>query len=176
MVREEQKIVDLYLEDKIDKVIYDNRFIKIRKEKVDINKKIDSIGQEILLKERFKEKNLNVNNVLRSIKDNKTILKKTIDSIVIKIVIYPIITHNIKDFIKVNKQDVFVFIDVFTFMNEEKPLSFIVSQREKNIITPKEIDFDRTTKILTIGKSIFENEEEETSIDIRPLFHLTSLS
>lgn len=177
LVKEEQKILELYLEEKIDKVIYEKKYSQIRKDKDGLNRSINLCNQEIFVKERFKEKNSNVDNVLRSIKDNKNILKKTIENVVFKVVVYPIVKHNLDKHIKVNKQDVFVFIDVYTFMNEVKPISFIVSQRENNIITPEDGDYNRETKVLEVGRSLsVGGEEEEYDVNTRPLYHLTSLS
>jgi site-specific DNA recombinase len=173
---QEKTLVDLLLSDKITNSIYTSKFNEItNKKKISLSKLVD-LKDELDNKQRFKSKQSNINNQLRSIKDNKRILKRIIDEVVNKLVIYPIQEHNLSEYIKFYKGDKFVFVEIYTYLNENTPLIFIVSQRSEFIITPKINEFDKNTKVLKIGGFNDEVEEEEgDDISVRKLFHLKSL-
>ena len=173
---QEKKLVDLLLSDEITNSIYTSKYNEITTQKKIALSKINDLKDELESKEKYKKKQSNSNYQIRSIKDNKRILKRTIDEVIDKLIIYPIKEHNLINYLKYNKQDKFVFIEIFTFLNEKTPLLFIVSQRGEYIITPKANEFDKTTSVLNIGGfDNNEDEEEEGDISIRKLFHLTSL-
>jgi hypothetical protein len=173
---QEKTLVDLLLSDKITNSIYTSKFNEITNKKKNSLSKLVDLKDELDNKQRFKSKQSNINNQLRSIKDNKRILKRIIDEVVNKLVIYPIQEHNLSEYIKYYKGDKFVFVEIYTYLNENTPLIFVVSQRSEFIITPKIDEFDKNTKVLKIGG--FNNEEEEEEgevISVRKLFHLKSL-
>lgn len=173
---QEKKLVDLLLSDTITKSVYTSKFNEIITNKNNSLSKLSDLKNELKTKEEFKVKQSNVNHQLRSIKENKRILKRVIDEVVNKLIIYPVKEHNLNNYFKHNKQDKFVFVEIYTYLNEKTPLNFIVSQRSETIITPKIDEYDKSSGILRIGGfNNDETEEEEGDISIRKLFHLKSL-
>jgi hypothetical protein len=172
----EESDIDLLLSDKITNSIYTSKYNEIITQKKITLSKTTDLKDELESKEKYKKKQSNSNYQIKSIKDNKRILKRTIDEVIDKLIIYPIKEHNLINYFQYNKQDKFVFVEIYTFLNEKTPLLFVVSQRSEYIITPKSDEFDKTKGILNIGGfNIDEEEEEEGSISMRKLFHLTSL-
>ena len=173
---QEKKLVDLLLSDEITNSIYTSKYNEITTQKKIALSKIKDLQNELDSKEKFRKKQSNSNYQIRSIKDNKRILKRTIDEVVDKLIIYPIKEHNLINYIKLNKQDKFVYVEIYTFLNEKTPLIFVVSQRSEYIITPKLDEYDKEKGILNIGGFNNNDEEEEgEDIAIRKLFHLKSL-
>jgi DNA invertase Pin-like site-specific DNA recombinase len=173
---QEKKLVDLLLSDTITKSVYTLKFNEIITNKNNSLSKLTDLKNELKSKEEFKVKQSNVNHQLRSIKDNKRILKRVIDEVVNKLIIYPVKEHNLNNYFKSNKQDKFVYVEIYTYLNENTPLKFVVSQRGEMIITPKTDEYDKTSGVLKIGGfNNDETEEEEGDISIMKLFHLTSL-
>ena len=173
--RKEKQLVELLLEEQIDREIYNKKYLSLSKDKEIINKNLIETESLLKTKKKYKSKQDNLSSQLRGIKDDKRLLKRTINNIVDKIVIHPILEHNLN--IKINKQDKFVYVEVFTFINDKFPLVFIISQRSNKIIFPKLGEYDTSTNKLEIGRldKSFEGEEEEKELNIRELFHLKSL-
>ena len=160
--RREGQILDLLLEDKIDKDLYTSRFNEITIQKEKLNKEFSEINNEIRVKKKYQEKQNDFNSQLKGIKDDRRTLKRTINNVVDKIVINPIFNHQLK--FQTNKQDKFVFIEVFTYLYDKTPLCFIISQRSQLIISANSEDYDKETK------TMINNE-----LKARKLFHLRSL-
>jgi site-specific DNA recombinase len=174
--RHEKKILELFLEDNISKELYLKNFNDIKEEQNKNENELNDCLLELETKRQFKKKQSNVNNQLRGIKDSKRILKKTIKNVVSEIIIYPIENHNLSEYLKNNKQDKFVFIELFTFLNQNKPLCFVISQRSQYIITPESSEYNKVTKSLFIGGELGEEEEVEAGeINLKKLFHLVSM-
>jgi site-specific DNA recombinase len=176
--RQEKQLVDLLLEDKIDRIIYDEKHAIIKKEKIKAKEELDSCLGELSLKRNQRDKQNNAGFQLRGIKDNKAVLKRVINNVVNRIKLYPINQHNLSKAIKVNQQDKFLFVEVFTYLNSNTPLCFIISQRSEQIIIPNQNEYEKTTKSLEIGKertNFVEEEEEEEEIVVRKIYHLQSL-
>jgi hypothetical protein len=173
----EKKLLDLYLNDNIDKDNYTINYNKIKELREKELILLDDLNKELVSKEKFRKKNLSTNFQIRTIKESKRILKKTINEVVDKMFIYPVFKHNIGNYRKVNKQDKFVFIEIFTYLNQSIPLIFVVSQRSDIIITPKYEEFRKEDCYLKIG-GFDENEieeEEASDINFRKLYHLSIL-
>lgn len=174
--KQEKRLVELLISVEMDTNVYTSTYNEITANKKRELSKLSDLKDELASKEKFKQKQTNINHQLRSIKDNKRTLKKTIDDVVNKLVIYPIREHNLAEYIKYNKQDLFVLVEIYTYLNEKTPLIFVVSQRSDYIITPKHEEFRKDEGILRIGGFDNEDEEEEAGdISIKKLFHLTSL-
>jgi site-specific DNA recombinase len=175
----EKKLVDLLLSDEIDKGIYTSKYNEITKKKTYSSSKLLDLKDELRTKLLFKNKQSSINFQLRTIKDNKRILKKVIDEVVNKLIIYPVKEHNLSNYRKFTKMDKFVFIEIYTYLNESVPLIFVVSQRSDVIITPKQNEFNKDTFELKIGGFVNNDdeleEEEGSDISIMKLYHLTSL-
>jgi DNA invertase Pin-like site-specific DNA recombinase len=171
--RKEKKLVELYLEDKMTKDLYSSKYDVLRKEKEVLSLIISGLNESISIKKKYIEKQSNLNNQLRGIKDDKRLLKRSINNVVNRILIYPVVSHNIP--FKFNLQDRLVFVEVETYVSK-KPLCFIISQRTNEIFLPQLDDYDKFNYIIKLGKE--EEEEEEEGGDLikrRKLFHLTSL-
>ncbi len=172
----EKKLLELYMDDMIDKELYLRKYNGIKSEKLRCENELNDCLLELETKRKFKEKQSNINLLIRSIKDNKRTLKKTIKNVVSEIRIYPIDKHNLSEYIKLNKQDKFVFIEIYTFLNQIKPLCFVISQRSSYIICPEKNEFNMENRSLYIGGEFSDGEEEEQAeINIKKLFHLSSL-
>jgi site-specific DNA recombinase len=172
----EKKLVELFLEDSIDKELYLKNFNNIKNEQKKYENELNDCLLELETKRKFKEKQSNINHQLRGIKDSKRILKRTIKNVVSEIIIYPVENHNLSEYIKFNKQDKFVLVELYTYLNQNKPLCFVISQRSQFIITPDSNEYNKETKTLLIGGEYIEGEEEEAGeINLKKLFHLSSL-
>jgi site-specific DNA recombinase len=173
---QEKKLVDLYISESIDKNIYNNKFQEINKNKTKDIALIQDLENERQSKIQFKQKQSNVNIQLRNIKGNRRVLKKTIENVVNRIIVYPIFKHNLNEYFKINKQDKFVFIEIYTYLNESVPLIFVVSQRSNVIITPKQNEYRKEDCFLNIGGfDECDGEEEQAELSMRNLFHLSIL-
>jgi hypothetical protein len=164
-INQEKKLVDLYVSESIDKSIYKAKFNEITTNKEKQLLILKDINNELQSKINFKTKQSNVNFQIRTIKENRRVLKKTIDEVVSRVVIFPVLKHNLDKYIKVNKQDKFVFIEIYTFLNEATQLVFVVSQRSDLIITPKHNEYRKEDCFLNIGgfDNLEDCEEEESS-------------
>jgi len=129
----------------------------------DIRNKIKSLDEKLVMlksdlsnKKDFIKNQQNAKNSLRNIKENINILKRTFEKVIQKVVIYPVKENKIKDIFQ-NKQDNLVYVELFTFINISKPLSFVISQRSiKYLFITENIKFDKENKSLYI-----EEVEEE---------------
>lgn len=173
---QEKALVIKSISGKISDSIYDDLFEELKKERSGIEYKIEDLERLIKTKEQFYRKQNDTNFQIRTIKENKTILKNTIDEVVREIKIYPIFNHNIDDYRKLVKGDKFVFVEIFTYLNENTPLVFVVSQRSQLIITPKINEYRKDDCFLKIGGfDEVEGEVEEGDVSIKKLFHLSIL-
>jgi DNA invertase Pin-like site-specific DNA recombinase len=167
----ETYLVNLLLDDKIDREIYDELFNKLRNEKNSIKSAIEDLDSDIASKRFMLEKQRDVNRQIRNIKDDKRLLKKAIQNVVERIVIYPVMQ---KDFeYLANAQDRFVYVEVFTFVNNTVPLSFCISQRGDKILFPSYMTFEKSNYSFINPNS--DEEEEGEGFKVKKLFHLTSL-
>jgi len=170
--RKEKKLVELYLEDKMTKELYSSKYDVLRKEKEVLSLRIAGLNDSIIVKRKYIEKQSNLNSQLRGIKDDKRLLKKSINNVVNRIIVYPVISHNIP--FKFNIQDKLVFVEVETYV-KKRPLCFIISQRSNEIFLPQLEEYDKLNHSIQLGKENEEEEEGEDLIKRRKLFHLTSL-
>lgn len=179
--RKELRLVELFMEEKIDRDIYNKQYLTLSNEKENVINSLNENVQDLEFKKIHLKKSNDVGHQIRGIKDDRRLLKKSINNVISKIYVYPIYEHNLeyftgKDF-KTNKQDKFVFIEVFTYSNDKIPLIFVISQRTDYIISPSSTDFDKETNSLIIGRKPkdYRGEEEEPEFTYRTLFHLSSM-
>jgi site-specific DNA recombinase len=176
---EERRHVDLYIKNLMSEVVYQGIYKELNTRREKIEKSLETLRDELNRKTTFKEKQANVNVRIRNIKENSGIFKRTIDNVINRIVIYPVVEHNLKNYIKINSQDKFLFIEIYTYINEITPLVFVISQRGDDIITPKIGEYTKDGK-LEIGKrnnqqSEEEEEEEGMVFSVRKLHKLSLL-
>ena len=112
---------------------------------------------------------------LRSIKDDKRNLKTAINRVVQRIIINPVFIHILQELFN-NKQDKLVFVELFTFINQTKPLCFVVSQRSNRIVFGSEhLNYNRENYDLKLNDINEGGEEEAADIFYRDLIVLKSL-
>jgi DNA invertase Pin-like site-specific DNA recombinase len=175
-LNEEEELVKKSIKGMITDTIYEKLYSSLIKERVVIEDKIEDLKRVISSKKQFYKKRTDTNLQIRTIKENKRTLKKTIDEVIREIRIYPVFTHNLNDYLKLVKGDKFVFVEIFTYLNENTPLLFCVSQRSQYIITPKIEEYRKKDGTLRIGGfDEVEGEEEAAEISIRKLYHLSVL-
>jgi site-specific DNA recombinase len=176
-LNEEEELVKKSIKGLITETIYEKLFSNLIKERYVIEDKIEDLKRVILSKKQFFKKRTDTNLQIRRIKENKRTLKETIDEVVREIRIYLIFNHNFNDYLKLVKGDKFVFVEIFTYLNEKTPLIFCVSQRSPYIITPKTEEYRKQDCSLRIGgfDEIEGAEEEEAEISFRKLYHLAVL-
>jgi DNA invertase Pin-like site-specific DNA recombinase len=167
----EAYLVNLLLDDKIDRKIYDEQFNKLRNEKNVIKSTLDDFDSDIASKRFMIEKQSDINRQIRNIKDDKRLLKKAIQNVVERIVIYPVMQNDFQYL--ANAQDRFVYVEVFTFANNRMPLSFCISQRGDKILFPSYMTFDKSK--YSFINSNDQEEEEGEGFKVKKLFHLSSL-
>jgi site-specific DNA recombinase len=173
---QEEELVKKSISGKITDSIYEKLFDELVKERSVLEDKIEDLERLIKDKKQFYRKRNDINLQIRSIKENKRTLKKTIDEVVREIKIYPIFSHNLNEYKKLVKGDKFVFVEIYTYLNEKTPLVFVVSQRSQLIITPKIEEYRKEDCVLKIGGfEECEGEEEAADVSIRNLYHLSIL-
>jgi len=172
---QEEELVKKSISGKITESIYNKLFDELVKERNILEDKIEDLERLIKDKKQFYRKQNDTNFQIRSIKENKRTLKKTIDEVVKEIRIYPIFKHNLNEYRKLVKGDKFVFVEIYTYLNENTPLVFCVSQRSQLIITPKIDEYRKEDCYLMIGGFDEVEGKEETDVSIRNLYHLSIL-
>jgi DNA invertase Pin-like site-specific DNA recombinase len=170
--KKEKNIVNLLLDDKIDRKLYDEYFSSINNEKRNLKGLIEETDSEIASLMFLLEKQSDINRQLRNIKDDARLLKKAIQNVVERVVIYPVMQDDFPYL--VNKSDKFIYVEVFTFINNEKPLRFCISQRSKDILFPTYMEYEKTSYSF-VSKESEEEEEEGEGFEIMKLYHLSSL-
>jgi site-specific DNA recombinase len=174
-LNEEEELVKKSIKGMITDTIYEKLFSNLIKERVVIEDKMEDIKRVISSKKQFFKKRADTNLQIRRIKENKRTLKETIDGVVREIRIYPVFNHNLNSYLKLVKGDKFVFVEIYTYLNENTPLVFCVSQRSQKIITPKIEEYRKEDGYLRIGGFDEIEGEEEKDCSIRNLYHLSVL-
>lgn len=175
-LNQEEELVKKSISGKITDSIYDKLYNELVKERSELDDKIEDLEKLIKDKKQFYRKRNDINLQIRSIKENKRTLKETIDEVVREIKIYPVFNHNLNEYRKLVKGDKFVFVEIYTYLNETTPLVFCVSQRSQLIITPKIDEYRKEDCCLMIGGfDEVEGEEEAADVSIRNLYHLSIL-
>lgn len=174
--KNENVLLDYVLDELIDKPTFIKRKKKIDEEKNILENKINDIEITIINKRDFVKKRNNANYLIRSIKESRRELKKTIKNVIREMKIYPVFKHNLDEYVKLVKGDKFVFVELYTYLNENTPLVFCVSQRSKFIVSPKLNEYRKEDCFLKIGGfDEVEGEEEAADVSIRNLYHLSIL-
>ena len=170
-----ENVVSLLVDGNVDK----NNLYKIDgelKNKIkSLKEELDLILSEIVSKNDFIKQQETAKNSLRIIKGDIHLLKTTLNKVIQKLIVYPILQNKIENTFT-NKQDKLVFIELYTFINITKPISFVISQRTKKfLLVDNDIKFDKATNILSINKEEVFEEEEEVDFIYRDLIEIESL-
>lgn len=176
-VKKEQRVIDLYIKGSFDAEVLSKSHNEIKTESILLKNELTSLKAEIITKKDFINKQLSATNYLRRIKDDVHILKKTFEKVISKIVIYPVVKNELEHTFS-NKQDKLVYIELFTFLNLNKPLSFVISQRTNMILIIKEneVFYNKETKTISIVNNDYEGEEEEIDLTYIKLIEIDNLS
>jgi len=169
----QKEIIVLFSNKKIDvkyvNEVYEDISIKIKS----LDEKLVMLKSDLINKKDFIKNQQTAKNSLRNIKENINILKRTFEKVIDKVVIYPVKENKIKDIFQ-NKQDNLVYVELFTFININKPLSFVISQRSnKYLFIAENILFDKENKSLFMKE--IEEEEEEFEFVYKDLILIDSL-
>lgn len=171
--KKQKEILNLFLEGKIEKQNLYKIDEDIKSKLKSLKEELEMLNSELYNKKNFIKNQQSANNSLRNIKENINILKRTFEKVIQKVVIYPVKENKIKDIFQ-NKQDNLVYVELFTFINISKPLSFVISQRSiKYLFITENIKFDKEKKSLYIEE--VEEEEEEFEFVYKDLMLIDSL-
>lgn len=175
--RKEQRLLDLYLNESISNDLIKQNLNGISNQIDKYSKEAEKIENEIMELKILIQKQHRATISLRSIKEDKHILKKTFDKVIDRIVINPIenITHNN---VFVNKQDKVLLVQVYTYLNINKPLEYLISQRTNSLMFKDEhIKYVKENREIVIPSSInYDGDEEEYSPKFREIIRLDSLN
>ncbi len=173
--KKEEKAVELLLEGEINEEIVRRNLKEIKSSITNLELSLKNCELEKLSKEKLIEKQRQAVTSLRSIKDDKRNLKTAINRVVQRIIINPVFIHNLQELFN-NKQDKLVFVELFTFINQTKPLCFVVSQRSNRIVFGSEhLNYNRENYDLKLNDINEGGEEEAADIFYRDLIVLKSL-
>ncbi len=172
----EQRIISLYIKGSFGEDVLEKTHNEIKSELAQLKAELLNTKNEIISKKDFISKQFTASNYLRRIKDDVYILKKTFEKVINKIVIHPVLINNIPDTFN-NKQDKLVYIELYTFINLEMPICFVISQRTNKIlfINKDYSYYDMKTKSLMINNDEVEEEEGDDMI-YRDLIEIDNLT
>ena len=172
----EQRILDLYLKGNYDTETLNKNHSEITNSLNSKQAEISIIKDEIISKKDFITKQFTATNYLKRIKDDPHILKKTFEKVINKILIYPIEKNDVPN-IFTNKQDKLVYVELYTYVNINKPLSFVISQRSTMILSVNDevVRYNKESKTLSLLENEFE-EEEEADIVYYELLQIDNLT
>jgi site-specific DNA recombinase len=157
--KKHSRLLDGYVDGLISKDDFTIRYEALKRKIENTNLDIGRIQDEIRSKTIFIENQQDVATSLRDIKEDVNVLKDTLSKAINKVVVYPVMENRIEG-VFTNRQDVLVYIEVFTNINREKPLSFVISRRtNKMLVVDDRVSYDKETKVLS--RNELDEEEEE---------------
>jgi DNA invertase Pin-like site-specific DNA recombinase len=160
--KREQKVIELYVSGSFDKATLDRTHNSIKNELAVFTTELSSLTSELTEKRLTLSKQNTASNLLKRIKDDAHVLKRTFERVITKVVIYPVTTNSIVGVFP-NKQDKLVYVELFTFLNLESPIAFVISQRTNMIlfVEREKVVYDKKTMDLSLFIKNQEEEEEE---------------
>jgi site-specific DNA recombinase len=175
--RKEQRILELYINSKYDTNLLNKNHLEITNIIDSLSNELTQIKDEIVSKKDFIEKQFKASNYLKRIKEDAHILKKTFEKVINKVIIYPVVKNDVPNVFS-NKQDKLVYIELYTYINIEKPLCFVISQRSTKIllINDEVICYDKKSKVLSVFENQNDEEEEEADIVYKDLIMIENLT
>jgi hypothetical protein len=137
---------------------------------------LSSLTSELTEKRLTLSKQNTASNLLKRIKDDAYVLKRTFERVITKVVIYPVTTNSIVGVFP-NKQDKLVYVELFTFLNLDSPIAFVISQRTNMIlfIEREKVVYDKKTMDLSLFIKNQEEEEEDLPV-YRTMIEIETLS
>jgi site-specific DNA recombinase len=169
----EKRLIDYYLDGNMEKHIFDERYESEKRKISNLRMDINRIEDDIRSKKTFLENQEGIATSLKEIKEDVNILKDTLGKSISKIVVFPVLENKIEG-VFTNKQDALVYVEVYTNINKEKPLSFVISRRSnKMLIVDNQVFYDKENKILK--KIDLEEEEEEFGLRVCDIIKIKSV-
>lgn len=147
--RKQKSILELKVNDLIEIDDYTAQFTAIRLQKTDISTKIENRKAELKHYKELELKQLSLNEMLVSVKYNPEQMKKLVENIVNKLVIYPVKESN---FNFVSNKETKVFIELH-LLTQSDPILFCISQRSDKIIKLIKGEYNYITNILHCGST-----------------------
>jgi site-specific DNA recombinase len=166
--KKELKIIDLYLSESFEKTVLESKQQSIKNQILSLTSEQDSLKSELTEKKDLLNKQTIASDQLKRIKEDVLLLEQTLQQVLKKVVIYPVLLNSIQGVFP-NKQDKLVLIEMTTFLNTDTPISFVISQRTKMIllIEKEKVSYDKKTKTLSLVTKEQFGEEEE---DVPPVY------
>ena len=177
--KREFKVIELYVSGSFDKATLDRTHNSIKNEMAVLTTELSSSKSELTEKRLTLLNQNTASNLLKRIKDDALVLKRTFDRVITKVVIYPVATNSIVGVFS-NKQDKLVYVELFTFLNLDSPITFVISQRTNMIlfVEREKVVYDKKTMDLSLFiKNQKEGEEEEEDLSMyRTMIEIETLS
>jgi site-specific DNA recombinase len=178
--KKEYKVIELYVSGSFDKDALDKTHSALKNELAILTSELSAVSSELTDKRLILSKQNTASNLLKRIKDDAHVLKRTFERVITKVVIYPVVTNSTEGMF-LNKQDKLVYVELFTFLNLDSPISFVISQRTNMIlfVEPEKVIYDKKTmdlSLLTKNQLRGEEEEEEDLPMYRTMIEIETLS
>lgn len=142
---EELMLVRRNLKGDISEDIYSQLYDELNKKRSKIERVITK--QKSLINEldiAYIKKN-DVNDFIQNIKASNNLIKEYVNTVVKKVIIYPLDDDRIK--LSRNKQDINIYVELY-FNHTEEYIPFIISRRSSHIILLDPLDYNHSTKKL----------------------------
>ena len=150
-INQERFIVKMVSIGKMSEDIYTEQFDQIKDTVTKFKKQREEVVAEIANYSQYKKENINLNAVIRDIKDDKHLMREQINQLVKSITFYPV---SIK--LGKIKDDKVVLIKMFLKMSPN-PLYFCISQRSDYVLPVAEKNIDFTN--FTINETALSKKE-----------------
>lgn len=180
--KREYKVIELYVSGSFDKGTLDKTHNSLKNELAILTSELSAVSSELAEKRLILSKQNTASNLLKRIKDDAHVLKRTFERVITKVVIYPVVTKSTEGMF-LNKQDKLVYVELFTFLNLESPISFVISQRTNMIlfVEQEKVIYNKKTMDLSlvINNQLGGEEEEEEGGDLpvyRTMIEIETLS
>lgn len=178
--KREYKIIELYVSGSFDKATLDKTHNSLKNELTILTSELSDVSSELAEKRLILSKQNTASNLLKRIKDDAHVLKRTFERVISKVVIYPVVTNSTEGMF-LNKQDKLVYVELFTFLNLDSPISFVISQRTNMILfmEKEKVIYDKKTMDLSLVSNNHIGEEEEEGKDLpvyRTMIEIETLS
>lgn len=143
-----EKLVDLYLDNMIDKPAYNKKVKELEKDIKKLENELIDLDNKIKYYRELTQNKEDVKSVLNSFENDKGMLKNSLSKMIDEVKIYPLKEHNLDEvFTAKNDRVVFIKIDL---LFSSFPLEFIISQRTDKIYYLRNGDtFNRDTFTFT---------------------------
>ena len=130
------------MNDYIEITDYTTQYVSIRIEKDKLNDKLSNLNDRISKLNELQQIQSNLTEMIRTMKNSPQLMKKYVNEIVKKIVIYPVKNSEIK--FSNHASDKMIVIDMFLFTNDN-PITYVINQRSYKILRLVKGEFNYKT-------------------------------